>query len=89
MQTIFRIPSIIAKIFQTIFGNILDSPPPPEENLPMGATLELQRQERYDQLEQQMLWQSMQQQHGRGGGGGIGGFFNFNGPQVCDVDNSI
>ncbi|KAJ8310089.1 hypothetical protein KUTeg_011954 [Tegillarca granosa] len=67
LQTIFRIPSFLAKIFQTVFGNVLDSPPPSEENLPMGATLELQRQERYDQLEQQMIWQSMQQQHGRGG----------------------
>ncbi|KAJ8310573.1 LOW QUALITY PROTEIN: hypothetical protein KUTeg_012438, partial [Tegillarca granosa] len=65
LQTIFRIPT---KIFQTVFGNVLDSPPPSEENLPMGATLELQRQERYDQLEQQMIWQSMQQQHARGGG---------------------
>lgn len=52
---IFKIPKFLAKCARISLGWILDSSPPNEGLVPMGATLEIQRQQQYEIMEQQML----------------------------------
>ncbi|XP_041483090.1 ubiquitin-associated domain-containing protein 2-like [Lytechinus variegatus] len=49
------IPKVMASFSQGLFGWLLSSRPPSEGALPMGATLEIQRQQRMELLEQRML----------------------------------
>ncbi|KFM74884.1 Ubiquitin-associated domain-containing protein 2, partial [Stegodyphus mimosarum] len=52
---IIKIPKFVAKCAGICFSWILDSSPPSEGSVPMGATLEIQRQLQLEMLEQQML----------------------------------
>lgn len=70
----FKVPKFIANIFGCTVQKLLDSSPPKDFMKPIGATIEIQRQERIEQLEQQMLWQSFQQQQQPQ----QNGWFNFN-----------
>ncbi|XP_041356160.1 ubiquitin-associated domain-containing protein 2-like [Gigantopelta aegis] len=65
LRSIIFIPNVVAKLFSSTLGRLLESSPPKSPQLPMGATLELQRQEQLDRLEQQMVWtfQNNQQQN--------------------------
>lgn len=58
----FKIPNFIANLFGCTIQKLLESSPPKDLLKPMGATREIQRQEQIEQMEQQMLWQSFQQQ---------------------------
>ncbi|XP_055955956.1 ubiquitin-associated domain-containing protein 2 isoform X2 [Patella vulgata] len=60
LQTVIQIPKCVAKVCDATIGRLLKSSPPKNTRLPMGATLELQRQEQLDRLEQQMLWSTFQ-----------------------------
>lgn len=62
IQTALTIPKFVASISNSVLGRLLDSKVPPGDSTPMGATLELQRQEQMEHLEQQMIWQAVQQQ---------------------------
>jgi len=52
---IFKVPRLLAKCVSMCFGWILDSSPPSEGSVPMGATLEIQRQQQFEMMEQQLL----------------------------------
>ena len=41
-------------------GTVIESKTEVGVRLPMGATLEIQRQQRLEQIEQQMIWAQMQ-----------------------------
>ncbi|XP_060073044.1 ubiquitin-associated domain-containing protein 2-like [Ylistrum balloti] len=62
VQTTLKIPKFVASLSCSTLGRILESKAPSGDNTPMGATLELQRQEQMEHLEQQMIWQAVQQQ---------------------------
>ncbi|XP_061194090.1 ubiquitin-associated domain-containing protein 2-like [Saccostrea echinata] len=62
IQQLIVIPSVIAGTVYKVFGRFIDSAEPKDYVLPMGATLELQRQERMDQIERQVLLQSIREQ---------------------------
>lgn len=47
------IPRVVARACDATFGRLLRSQPPAQG--PIGATLEIQRQQQMEQLEQQML----------------------------------
>ncbi|KAG8190678.1 hypothetical protein JTE90_001287 [Oedothorax gibbosus] len=52
---IIRVPKFLARLSSMCLGWVLDSSPPPEDSVPMGATLEIQRQQQLEMMEQQML----------------------------------
>merc|ERR1711962_57637 len=60
VQTFLYVPLSIARLFDYCLGRFLESPDLPKISLPMGATLELQRKERLDRIEQQMMAAAMQ-----------------------------
>ncbi|XP_078310853.1 ubiquitin-associated domain-containing protein 2-like [Crassostrea virginica] len=62
IQQLIGIPNVVARFVYSIFGRFIESSEPKDTVLPMGATLELQRQERMDQIEQQVLLQSLREQ---------------------------
>lgn len=62
IQQLIVIPNTVASIVYKVFGRFVESAEPKDCVLPMGATLELQRQERMDQIEQQVLLQSIRDQ---------------------------
>ena len=51
-----KIPKFIAYAVSKIFGGLLCSSPPVEPPFQMGATLEIQRQQQMEIMEQQMLF---------------------------------
>lgn len=53
---------MVASLVYKVFGRFIESAEPKDSVLPMGATLELQRQERMDLIEQQVLLQSIRDQ---------------------------
>jgi hypothetical protein len=59
---VIAIPNVIAGLVYKVFGRFIESTEPKDNVLPMGATLELQRQERMDEIEQQVLLQSIREQ---------------------------
>ncbi|KAK2154295.1 hypothetical protein LSH36_271g00012 [Paralvinella palmiformis] len=63
VQNWLRIPKFVAGAFHKTLGWLLYSPPPPEPSTPMGATLEIQRQQQIERLEQQMAWGHLQPRH--------------------------
>ena len=60
IQSILQIPSFITSLVNKILGPLVASTVPKDEVPPMGATLELQRQQHIEQLEQQMAWAQLQ-----------------------------
>lgn len=52
---IFRVPKFLARCASFCFGWILDSSPPSEGSVPMGATLQIQHQQQLEMMEQQLL----------------------------------
>ncbi len=61
LQSWLRIPSSLSRLAATVLGPILRSSPPGDVALPMGATLELQRQQRMELIEQQMMFAQARQ----------------------------
>ncbi|KAK3589938.1 hypothetical protein CHS0354_034958 [Potamilus streckersoni] len=59
IQSFFKIPNCFARLCDATLGRILNSRAPLSDFVPMGATLELQRQEQMEQMDQQMIWQSL------------------------------
>lgn len=55
IRDVIRIPSLVAKLASGTLGWIMQSSPPQEGAVPMGATLEIQRQQQMEILEQQVL----------------------------------
>ncbi|PVD18531.1 hypothetical protein C0Q70_21080 [Pomacea canaliculata] len=60
IQSIIWIPESVSSQFDRMIGWLFKSPPPANLNTPMGATLELQRQERLERVEEQMIAAAMQ-----------------------------
>lgn len=61
----------ISQIFHDILfldstGRLLESSPPIDPDAPMGATLEVQRQMQVEELQQQMIFNSMHEMRNRG-----------------------
>ncbi|XP_055940054.1 ubiquitin-associated domain-containing protein 2-like [Argiope bruennichi] len=65
---IIKVPKFIAKCFGACLGWILDSSPPVENSVPMGATLEIQRQQQLDLMEQQLLLSRARESRGGNSG---------------------
>ena len=67
IQTLIHVPKFVSKLFSATLGRLLDTSDPVGQNLKtFGATLELQRQENLERLEQQLLMQSIRNsQNGR------------------------
>ena len=63
------VPNWLARGCDLTLGRLLASSPPVDG--PMGATLDIQRQEQMERLEQQMLLQRTRDIHGAGGGAGM------------------
>lgn len=61
---VIQVPKFIAHLSHSVLGWMLESKPPKNFNTPIGATLEIQQQQHLDQLEQQLIWQSISQQNG-------------------------
>ncbi|KAK2191468.1 hypothetical protein NP493_53g19024 [Ridgeia piscesae] len=76
IQSILRIPSFISSLINKILGSLVASAVPKDEVPPMGATLELQRQQHIEQLEQQMAWAQLQPRPPEGNPFGFGLFGN-------------
>ena len=56
-----QVPSVVASVTHKLVGGVFATAPPPNLNQPMGATLEIQRAQHIEQLEQQMAWAQLQQ----------------------------
>ena len=67
IQTFIQVPKFVSKLFSSTLGRLLDTSEQVDQNLQtFGATLELQRQENLERLEQQLLMQSIRNsQNGR------------------------
>ena len=67
IQSFIQVPNFVAKLFNATLGRLLDTSSKTEQNLQsFGATLDLQRQENMERLEQQLLLQSIRNsQNGR------------------------
>ncbi|KAL4220720.1 Ubiquitin-associated domain-containing protein 2 [Mactra antiquata] len=87
VQSIFRIPKLIGDIFGSSIGRVLDNVNTVQEDMShLGATIEIQRQEAMEHLEQQIMMRSLQNNHQQPvqnniNGPGLFGFGNNN-----DVD---
>ena len=55
IQSWVVIPEFVSRTFDSLTGWLLHSPRPANLDAPMGATLELQRQERLEKMEEQMV----------------------------------
>ncbi|XP_022096642.1 ubiquitin-associated domain-containing protein 2-like [Acanthaster planci] len=55
LRSWLRIPTPLTRLSAALLGPLLRSPPPREGPVPMGATLEIQRQQRMELMEQRML----------------------------------
>lgn len=55
VQSVLFMPEFVSETIVRVAGWLLDSPPPRNAGTPMGATLELQRQERLERMEEQMV----------------------------------
>lgn len=56
IQNWLYIPKILTQVFSATIGRVISSSPPQEGILPMGATLEIQRLQQMELLEQQILF---------------------------------
>ncbi|XP_015929019.1 ubiquitin-associated domain-containing protein 2 [Parasteatoda tepidariorum] len=66
---VIKVPKFIAKFFSVCLGWILDSSPPSDNSVPMGATLEIQRQQQLEMMEQQLLLSRARETRDRGNTG--------------------
>lgn len=55
------VPSWLGYLASRLLGWLVRSPPPTDTSVPMGATLEIQRQQQMEALEQQLIWAQLQQ----------------------------
>lgn len=91
IQSLVFVPRVVARLGNAVFGWVLQSSPPQDGIVPMGATIEIQRQQQLEALEQQILLNharemrhmatpSNQEQFmaDYGGGGGARMFANHN-----------
>ena len=54
MTSIIKVPNFLANLTDRLLGRLLKSPAPDNLLQPMGATLELQRQQQVERMEQQV-----------------------------------
>ena len=66
MKSWIRFPGLLGSICKKTLGNMLKTPAPSDLNKAIGATLEIQRQQHMEQLEQQMMMAQLQQRPGVG-----------------------
>ncbi|XP_023229781.1 ubiquitin-associated domain-containing protein 2-like isoform X2 [Centruroides sculpturatus] len=66
IQQWIRVPDFLSKIAALTLKWLLNSSPPQEGTLPMGATLEIQRQQQLELIEEQMLLARAQEFRERG-----------------------
>jgi hypothetical protein len=64
VQSWLKVPRPLGNLAGLAVGHLFATPPPKDLNTPIGATLELQRLHRIEQLEQQTLWAQQPQQQG-------------------------
>lgn len=55
IQSVVTVPAVVACVMNKLFGWMLQSSAPQESVVPLGATVEIQRQQQLEALEQQML----------------------------------
>lgn len=85
---IIQIPGLVGSICYSTLGRLLDSPPPSDLQKPLGATLEVQRQQQVEILEQQMAWAHLQQRRPHVGNPfGLGLFRNRNNENLDQQQN--
>lgn len=60
VHSILRIPAFVSLLIDKTLGPLVTSAAPKDEVPPYGATLELQRQQHIEQLEQQLAWAQLQ-----------------------------
>jgi hypothetical protein len=70
VSDLFQIPESVANFVSRAFGWLLETSPPREGPLLMGATLEIQRQQQIEILEQQMMMSRTREMRDRTGGSG-------------------
>ncbi|XP_054720865.1 ubiquitin-associated domain-containing protein 2-like [Uloborus diversus] len=63
---IIKVPKVLARVASMCFGWILDSSPPSEGSVPIGATIEIQRQQQIEIMEQQLLLSRARENRDRG-----------------------
>ena len=61
IKDVVTVPQWLGTSTYWALGWLVRSPPPTDTAVPMGATLELQRQQQMELLEQQLLWAQLQQ----------------------------
>lgn len=54
VQNVLCVPNALGNLSNKLFKHLLYSAPPKDASKPMGATLEIQRSERVEQLERQL-----------------------------------
>jgi len=62
MQSWLRVPRPITTLASHSLGRLFYTPCPTDLQAPMGATLELQRLQHVERLEQQMMWAQLARQ---------------------------
>lgn len=62
MQSWLRVPRPISALAGHSLGRLFYTPCPTDLQAPMGATLELQRLQHVERLEQQMMWAQLARQ---------------------------
>jgi len=62
IQSWMRVPRPISKLAEYSLGRLFYTPCPADLQLPMGATLEIQRLQHIERLEQQMMWAQLSRQ---------------------------
>jgi membrane associated rhomboid family serine protease len=74
IQWVMTVPAFLGRLCDTTLARLVETAAPTDVDLPMGATLEIQRQQQIERLEQQMAWAQFQpaQQHNFGGFGLFG-----------------
>ena len=55
IQSLVFVPEFASRTFDRLAGWLFQSPKPANLDSPMGATLEIQRQERLEKMEEQMV----------------------------------
>ncbi|KAI0214374.1 Ubiquitin-associated domain-containing protein 2 [Lamellibrachia satsuma] len=76
VHSILRIPAFVSLLIDKTLGPLVTSAAPKDEVPPYGATLELQRQQHIEQLEQQLAWAQLQPRPPGGNPFGFGLFGN-------------
>lgn len=61
VRHLIRVPKWVASVANKLLGRLICSPPPAEPTIQMGATLELQREQQMELIEQQMIFSRFRQ----------------------------